>query len=418
MMPVGRALVWADAWGLVWRERRVVLVALACAVLGPVAAMSVPFAAKLVIDEVVGRGRHDLILPIVLGAGVAILIQALTAFGSAQAGALAGQRVVARLRQRLQRHILRLPVGLFDATPTGTLVSRVMTDTEHVHNLLGAGMLQLVSGGLTAVLALGVLCYLNWQLTAVVGIALVVVTIGLTRGFDWMHPAFRDVSELQAALAGRLTETFGGILVVKTYAAERREAHRFARGTHRLLRTVLRANAGASALIAAIALATSGVGLVLLVLGGQAVAAGAMTLGDLAMFVFLVGLLSTPLIQVAAIGSELGRALAALTRIREVLALPTEEARDRGKRPVPAVGGAVVFDNVSYAYVPGQPVLTDVSFEAPAGSITALIGPNGAGKSTLLGLLLGFADPTSGRILIDGQPLAGHGGAMCGGSRA
>jgi subfamily B ATP-binding cassette protein MsbA len=386
-------------------EWRVLLVAIVCAALGPVAALALPFAAKVVVDDVVGHGRSELLLPVAVAAGLAVAVQALAAYGVAQAGALAGQRVVARLRQRLQRHALRLPIGFFDSTQTGALVTRIIYDTEQVRNLLGSGVLQVVSGALAAALAFGVLSYLNWRLTLLVAAVLLLVALILTRRFRALHPAFLAVSELQAALAGRLTGVLGGVRLVKACAAERRETHTFARGTHRLFRAAIQASRDVSVLIAAIALATGGVSLVLLVLGGQAVAAGVMTLGDLALFVFLVGMLSTPLIQVAAIGGDLGRALAALARIREVLDLPAEGAAEPSRLPVPALAGGVVFDDVSYAYVPGRLVLRGVSFSAPPGGTIALTGPNGAGKSTLLSLLMGFDDPTAGHILVDGLPL-------------
>jgi ABC-type bacteriocin/lantibiotic exporter with double-glycine peptidase domain len=331
------------------REWRVLSVATVCAVLGPVAALGLPFAAKVVIDDVIGRGRSELLLPIAAAAGLAVVVQALTTYGVTQAGALAGQRAVARLRQRLYRHALRLPVSYFDRTPTGTLVSRVMGDAECVRTLFASGLLDLMSGALTAALAFGLLLWLDWRLTALVAVALVLGAAGLTRGFGSLHPAFRTVSDLQATLAGRLTEVLGGIRVVKTCAAERREGHTFARDNHRLLRASIGAHRHVAALAAAIALASGGVSLGLLVLGGQSVARGALTLGELALFVFLVGLLSNPLIQVAAVGTELGRAFAAVARIRDVLRLPTEARQTRGGLPVPRVVGAVTCKDVTYA---------------------------------------------------------------------
>ena len=390
---------------LLWRERGVLLVALASSIMIPVAAMAMPFAAKLVVDEVIGKGRSELLLPIALAAGLGLVIQAGAAYSAAQFGTLGGQRVVTRLRQRLQQHTMRLPVRFFDSHQSGALVSRIISDTDQVRGLLGSGMLQLTSGAISGVLALGVLWYVNWQLTAVLMVVLVVVMLGLTRGFRRLHIPFRTVAELQAALAGRLTQVLGGIMVVKTCAAERREAHLFARDTHRLLRASVEASRGVSVLIATIALAIGGVSLVLLVLGGQAVAAGGMTLGDLALFVVLAGLLSTPVVQAAAIASDLGRGLAALRRIAEVLTLSLEDTRAPCALPFASRAASVVFDEVSYAYEPGYPVLRGVSFSALPGTVTALTGPNGAGKSTLLGLLMGLDSPSSGRILLDGRPL-------------
>jgi ABC-type multidrug transport system fused ATPase/permease subunit len=400
LTPASRELA-----SIIWPERRMLLKAVACAILGPGAAMAVPFAAKLIIDEVIGRGRGELLLPIALGAALAILIQALTTYGVTQAGAVAGHRVVSRLRQRLQRHALRLPVRYFDRTPTGTLVSRLMSDVDQARILFGQGLLELVSGMITAALAFAVLLWLDWRLTALVALALGFVAAGLARGFGLLDSAFRAVSELQASLAGRLTEVFGGIRVVKSCSAERREVLAFARDNHRMIRVSIEAHRHVAVLAAVITLAGGGVSLGLLVAGGRAVARGGLTLGDLALFLFLVGLLSAPVMQVAAAGSELGRAAAALGRLREVLALSTEEAQDRGKLPVPRVKGSVRCDDVSYAYFPGHLVLSHVSLHAPAGATLAILGPNGAGKSTLLSLLAGFDDPSSGRILIDGSPL-------------
>jgi ATP-binding cassette, subfamily B, putative efflux pump len=390
---------------LIWRERRVLLPALAASIVGPLAGLAMPFAAKLVVDEVIGKGRRELLFPIALGAVIGLMIQAGAAYVAAQFGAIAGQRVATRLRQRLQRHTMRLPVRFFDSQQSGALVSRVITDTDQVRGLLGSEMLQLVSGAFSGAIGFAVLWSINWRLTAIVAALLVAVLFGLARGFHRLHSTFRTAAELQAALAGRLTQVLGGIMVVKTCAAERREAHRFARDTHGLLRASVQASRGVSILIAAIALTIGGVSLVLLVLGGQAVVAGGMTLGDLTLFIVLVGLLSNPVVQTAAIGSELGRALAALARIGEVLDLPVEGAAEPGRLVLPALAGGVLFDAVSYAYVPGRPVLRGVNFFAPPGSTTALTGPNGAGKSTLLGLLMGFDEPTTGHILIDGLPL-------------
>jgi len=397
---------------LVWRERRLLFAALAASVVAPLAGMALPFAVKLMVDDVIGHGRGDLLVPIALLAAAGLMVQAGATYGASQWGAVGGQRVATRLRQQLQRHTIRLPARFFDSQQSGSLVSRIITDTEQVRNLLGYGVLQLVSAALTGVVAFAVLWSINWRLTAVLTGLLLVMMVGLSRGFRGLDTTFRTAAELQAALAGRLTQVLSGIMVVKTCAAERREVHRFARDTHGILRASVAASRRVSGLIAAIALAIGAVSLVLLVLGGQAVAAGGMTLGDLTLFIVLVGLLSTPVVQTAAIGSELGRAVAALGRIAEVLELPLEDGNGsqsgRAPRPLrlPAHPASIELDRVSYAYVPGCPVLRDVSFTAPPGTVTALTGPNGAGKSTLLGLLMGLDVPSSGRILLDGRPLS------------
>jgi ABC-type multidrug transport system fused ATPase/permease subunit len=391
---------------IVWRERGVLLVAVLSALVGPVSAMAVPVAAKLVIDEVIGRGRTGLLPPIAIGAGLGVVLQAATAYGLAHAGAVAGERAVARLRQRLYRHALALPVGYFDATPTGTLVSRCMADVDQVRALFGSGLLQLVTGTLSAVIAVAVLVSLDSQLTGLVLAALVIVALGLARGFNGLHPAFRSVNDLQAALGARLTEVFGGIRIVKVSGAERREALAFTRESHRLVRASVGAQRRVAFLGAAIALASGVVSVGLLVLGGAAVARGSMTLGDLALFVFLVGLLGAPLVQVAAVGGEVSRALAALTRIGELRGTSTEDDEDRTARSLDRPRGDVVFDSVSFRYPTGRSALDGVCFHAPRGSLTALVGPNGSGKTTIAKLVLGFHRPTAGVVTIDGVDLA------------
>ena len=404
-MSVRPALGRSELLALVLRERRRLLLALAAAVTGPATAMAVPFASKLIIDEVIGRGSSGLLLPVLIGAALAVGLQAASSYTLARTGAAIGQRTVARLRQRLYRHALGLPVGYFDRTPTGALVSRCMNDVDEVRALFGTGPLQILSGTLTAALAFGVLLRLNWLLTLMVTAVLALTAVVLGRGFGRLRPAFHAVGERHAALASRLTEIFGSIRLVKAATAERRETLALARETHCLLRGSLVAYRHVALLMAILAAAGSGLSLGLLIVGSQAVTSGRMTLGDLALFVFLVGVLHTPLTQLVALTGELGRARAALARIREVLSLPTERSADRSQGRICRVQGTVVFDRVSYRYGSGPLVLREVSFDAMAGCTTALVGPNGAGKSTLVGLLLGLDNPSAGRVLIDGQPL-------------
>ncbi|MGH7717308.1 MAG: ABC transporter ATP-binding protein [Gemmatimonadaceae bacterium] len=372
------------------------------------ATLVLPASSKYLVDDVLGRGRADLLPLLGLAVAVAVTVESATGFGLSRVVGTGAQRAITELRTGLMAHLVRLPAGFFEARPSGTLISRIMTDTEGVRSFLGTGLVQLVGGLLTAVLALGLLFTLNWRLTALIAVLLTVYVLALTRAFGWLFPAFRRVSERTAQLTARLADTVGGIRVVKSYAAERTEAGLFARDANRLLGEVVRAVTGASAMTAGSTLLTGLVGVTLLVVGGRAVLAGTMTLGDVAMYVFVVGLLAAPLLQVAAYGSEVSRAAAGLARIRELRSIATEPEEDRecGALPVRSVIGAVEFDRVSYAYVPGRPVLHDIKLYAPAGSTTALVGRSGSGKSTICRLLMAFDRPTCGRVLIDGCDLA------------
>lgn len=399
------ALRRVDAAAFLRGERRVLLLALAASIVAPAASMVLPFAARLLVDDVIGRSRTDLLLPIAGAAGLGLAVQAGAAYAAAHLGALGAGRVATRLRRRLQRHVLRLPARFLQSQQSGALAARIIGDTDQIRGLAGPEMLQVVSAAVSAAIAFAVLWFTNWQLTALLAVLLGVLTLALVRGLDRLHPAYRITSELQAGLTGRLTEVLGGIVVVKSCAAERREAHCFAQESHRLLRASISNSRHVSRLIATIALAIGGVSLVLLVVGGQAVAAGAMTLGDLALFVVLTGMVTSPLMQAAAIGNDLGRGLAALARIAELMASEAEDERRPGALAVPACAPGVIFDDVSYGYQARQPVLRRVSFSAPPGSVTAVTGPNGAGKTTLLSLLMGLDLPTSGCILLDKVPL-------------
>lgn len=396
---------WPEVRALIARHRGPLSLGLGLMLVNRLAALVLPAGAKVLLDDVIGQRQPGLLPLLALAVGAGVLLEAATGFGLSQVVGRASERAVMELRQEVQSHLVRLPVDFFDTTPSGTLISRIMTDAEQVHYLVGPGLVQLASGLLTGALGLGVLFLLNGPLTAALLVLLAGFTLGLARAFGWFQVAYEGLSERTAELTARLSEALGGIRTVKAYAAEGREADSFARATARVFLAATRTRTGISALTGAAALATGIVGLLLLVVGGQAVAAGTMTLGDFAMYGLVAGLLSAPVIQVAALSGEVGKAVAGLGRIAELKARATEDAEDRRRMPVTMVAGAVEFQEVGFAYVPGRPVLRDVRFHAPAGSTTALVGPSGSGKSTLCRLLLAFDAPTAGRVLIDGRDL-------------
>jgi len=282
-----------------------------------------------------------------------------------------------------------------------------MTDAEGIRNLVGTGIVQLVGGVVTAVLSLGVLFYLNWQLTAATLVFLAVFGGAMAYAFTRLRPVFRERGELNAAVTGRLAETLGGIRVVKAYGTERREQQVFTRGVHRLFRNVARTITGTSAITAVATVVIGAVGVLMIVVGGRAILAGSMTLGDFVMYVFFVGLLAAPVVEIASIGTQISEAFAGLDRIRELMSTETELDEDAARSPLDGVRGDVELEHVSFEYNPGVPVLRDISLTAPAGTTTALVGSSGSGKSTLVSLVMAFNRPTSGRVLVDGRDLAG-----------
>jgi subfamily B ATP-binding cassette protein MsbA len=400
-----RTVVWREARELIVKHKGQLAVGLFLMLVNRLAGLVLPSSSKVLIDKVLPQERADLLWQLALAVILATLVQAATSFGLAQVMSIAAQRAITDLRKSVQAHVLRLPVTYFDSTKTGVLISRVMTDAEGIRNLVGTGIVQLLGGFLTAAIALGVLFWLNWQLTSLT--LLVLLSFGgvMAVAFTRLRPIFRERGAINAEVSGRLAETVGGVRLVKTYVAERREKLVFARGVHRLFRNVAATITAVSAVTAVTTIITGVVGVLLITMGGRAIISGAMTLGDFVMYVFFIGLVAAPLVQIASIGTQVSEAFAGLDRIREVRSLTPEDADDVNRAPVPELAGEVRFEGVHFSYVEGVPVLQDVSFHAPAGSTTALVGSSGSGKSTLLSLVLAFNRPTQGRVLVDGMDL-------------
>jgi subfamily B ATP-binding cassette protein MsbA len=310
------------------------------------------------------------------------------------------------MRRRVQAHVMRLPVRYFDSTQTGVLLSRIMSDADGLRNLVGTGLVQLLGGILTAGLGMGILFWLNWRLTLVTLAVLGTFGAAMAYAFSTLRPIFRERGKINAEVSGRLTQALGGIRVVKSYTAEKREEIVFTKGAHRLFRNVARSMTGVSATTAGSTVIIGVIGVLMIWLGGRAILNGEMTLGDLIMYLLFIGLVGAPLVSVASIGTQITEAFAGLDRIRELLGTRTEIADDASRAPVGRLAGDVLFEDVWFEYHPGQPVLRGVSFHAPPGSTTALVGSSGSGKSTLISLVMAFNRPSTGQIRIDGRDLS------------
>jgi ABC-type multidrug transport system fused ATPase/permease subunit len=403
--PIRWGSAWAEARTLIWQRRGRLAVGLVLTGIARVSGLVLPATSKILIDEVIGKSRHDLLTPLALAAGAATVVQAITSFLQSQVLGIAAQRAITEMRRTVHEHILRLPVGYFDKTQSGILISRVMTDAEGIRNLVGTGLVQLFGSLITAVLALGVLLYLNWSLTLITIVVLAVFGGGMSYAFKFLRPIFRERGKLQAEVTGRLSQSLGGIRVVKAYTAEKREEIVFARGAHKMLRNVATTMTGTSATFALSTVIVGVIGVIMIVMGGRAIMSGDMTLGDLIMYLLFTGMLASPVIQIASIGTSITEAFAGLDRIAEIKQTVTEDADDASRDSIDRVNGTVAFDNVWFEYTANTPVLKGVTFEAPAGSTTALVGSSGSGKSTLVSLVMAFNRPTSGNIRIDGRDL-------------
>ena len=397
---------WQEARALVWQHRRRLALGLSVMLVSRLAGLVLPATSKFLIDEVIGKQRADLLIPLALAAGGATIVQALAGFGLSQILGVAAQRAISDMRRMVQGHVTRLPVRFFDSTKSGALISRIMTDPEGIRNLVGTGLVQLIGGMVTAVLALGVLFYLNWHLTVVTILVLLAFGGMMALAFSRLRPVFRERSKINAEVTGRLGESLSGIRVVKAYTAERAEQLVFARNAHRLFRNIAKTITSISSVESFATLIIGVIGVIMMVMGGRAILAGTMTLGDWVMYVFFTGLVAAPLIGIASIGTQITEALAGLDRIHELRAMATEREEDQDRAPLTAIRGDIEFQDVSFAYEPGKDVLKGVSFRAAAGSTTALVGSSGSGKSTLISLVMAFNRPDRGRILVDGHDLA------------
>ncbi|MCC6929208.1 MAG: ABC transporter ATP-binding protein [Gemmatimonadaceae bacterium] len=402
---VNTARAWAETRALMWTHRRSLAIGFMLMIVNRLSGLVLPASSKYLIDNVLSQNRIDLLLPLALASGGATIVQAITSFALSQVVSIAAQRAITDMRVDVQRHILRLPVSYFDSTKTGVLISRIMTDAEGIRNLVGTGIVQLVGGLLTAVLALGVLFYTSWKLTSITLVVLAAFGVMMAIAFKRLRPIFRERSVINAEVTGRLTETVGGVRIVKVYTAEDREEKVFATGAERLFENVRSTITGTSAVGAATTAIVGVIGVLLTIMGGRAIIGGEMTLGDFVRYIFFIGLVAAPLVSIASIGTQISEAFAGLDRIREIRDMATEDALDATKTPVPDVNGAIEFEHVDFEYVDGVPVLRDISFTAPAGSTTALVGSSGAGKSTLIGLVMAFNRAKAGRIIVDGNDL-------------
>ncbi|HEY6323366.1 MAG TPA: ABC transporter ATP-binding protein [Thermoanaerobaculia bacterium] len=410
--PIKFRVVLADALELIEARKGRLALGLAIMAVNRVAGLVLPWLSKALMDKVVLAKGLDMAMRmrklelLLLAAAAATVVQAVSSFSLSQLLGIAAQRSITEMRRRVQRHVGRLSISYFEHTKTGALLSRVMNDAEGLRNLVGTGLVEVVGGMMTAVLALGILFHFNARLTWIALGVLSLFGFVMLYAFKTLRPLFRERSKINAELSGRLSESFSGVRVVKAYGAEGRESLVFAKSAHRLFRNVAGTMTGLSTVGAASTLLIGGMTIVLMAIGGRDILLGRMSVGDFFAFTLYLGMMVGPVVQIVNIGSQLTEAFAGLERIREIRNETSEVAGDAARRPVDSVQGTVELRDVHFAYQPDVPVLRGISFRAEPGTSTALVGPSGAGKSTLISLVAAFHRPTSGQILVDGQDLA------------
>ena len=400
-----RALL-PDIWEMVRPRRNLLVLGFLLMIVNRLCGLVMPASSKYLVDDVIGKHHFELLSRLVAAVLAATLIQGVTSFSLTQLLSKAAQRLIADMRRKVQAHIGRLPVTYYDANKTGMLVSRIMNDVEGVRNLIGTGLVDFVGGLLTAVFSLAIMIRISSMLTAMALGVVLVTGILLSKAFRHMRPIFRERGKITAEVTGRLTETLGGVRVIKGYHAESREEDVFSQGVQRILNNILR-TLTASSLMGLVATTLMGaVGALVMFVGARQIMAGRLQLGDLVAFTLFMGFMIAPVFQVVNIGTQLTEALAGLERTREVLRERPEDKDPRRIAGLNGILGNLSFHNVSFSYEAGKEVLHGISFESKPGTVTALVGPSGSGKSTIIGLVAAFHTPNDGAISIDGIDLA------------
>jgi ABC-type multidrug transport system fused ATPase/permease subunit len=395
-----------DVWALIHPRRGLLILGLLLMAVNRVCGLVLPASTKYFVDDVANKRQVYLLTPIVLGVLAATIIQGLTSFTLTQLLSKSAQKMITELRRKVQAHIGRLPISFYDTNKTGVLVSRIMSDVEGVRNLVGTGLVEFVGGLMTAAFALVYLIHTSLLLTGVAASILLVFGFGISKAFSTIRPIFRARPKITAEVTGRLTESLGGVRVVKGYHAEEREETIFGAGVQRLLDNVLKTLTATSLMSLSGATLLGVVSALMLELGGHKILSGSMTLGDWFAFNLFLGFLIAPVFQIVAIGTQITEAITGLERTREILNEKKEDEDPRRTVTMERITGRVVMENVNFSYDSGKEVLHEVSFESQPGTVTALVGPSGAGKSTIIGLISAFYVPSSGSVLIDGIDLA------------
>ena len=391
---------------IIWPRRKLIAVGLFLILLNRLSGLVLPASTKYLVDGVLGQGQFDLLFRLLGLLVLAVIVQSASAYLLTLLLSVEAQHLIAQLRSQVQRHVLTLPVRFFDSMKSGELVSRIMNDVEGVRNLVGTGLVQLVGGTITAIVAFAFLARIDFVMTLLVLVPLGLFSVVSTRAFQTLRPAFRDRGEIRAEVTGRLTEALGGIRVIKGFHAIEKEGDIFESGVLRIFENVKQTLTTSSTVTSLGTFFIGTASVLIMGYGGRQILQGSLTLGDLVSFTLFMAFLIGPIVQMANIGTQMTEAFAGLDRTAEILSWPSEDDDPKRTVAMPKIHGHVVFEDVSFAYEEDKPVLRGITFEADPGTVIALVGSSGSGKSTLAGLAATFLTPDSGRVLMDGVDLA------------
>jgi ABC-type multidrug transport system fused ATPase/permease subunit len=391
---------------IIWPRRKLVFIGLFLIVISKAASFVAPLSLKYLMDDIIPNKNVEFLKGLVAAVALAILVQAITSFLLTKILSVQAQYLISELRAQVQKKVLSLPIRFFDNTKSGALVSRIMNDVEGVRNLIGTGLVQLVGGSITAVVSLVLLIRISWTMTLFTLIPLAIFALIALKAFKFIRPIFRNRGVISAEVTGRLTETLGGVRVIKGFNAEEQENKIFEDGVDRLFQNVKKSLTATAFITSSstflLGLATTGI----MGIGGYKIMMDELTIGDFLTFTFLLGLMIAPIVQMSNIGSQLTEALAGLDRTEELMNMTPESDEEHRTEHLKDFEGHIIFNDVSFAYEEDKEVLHNISFEAKSGEVIALVGSSGSGKSTIAGLAATFLNPQSGIITVDGQDIA------------
>ncbi len=390
---------------IIWPRRKHLFLGLFLIIISRLSGLVLPGASKYLIDDVIPSNDLDMLKWLILIVILSIVVQSVTSYSLTQILSVEAQHLIAKLRSKVQQHIIKLPIRFFDNAKTGELVSRIMTDVEGVRNLVGTGFAQMIGGILTAIISLGLLISISPMMTLYVLLPVLIFGLVSLKAFGKIRPIFRERGKINAQVTGRLTETLGGIRVIKGFNAEAQEIRTFEKGVDELFQNVKASLTATSFVTSAGALLLGLASAGIMGIGGYMIMEGKMTFGDFLAFTLYLGFMIAPIVQMSNIGSQLTEAFAGLDRTEEIMNMPLESDDRKRTVQLEKVNGEITFEQVSFAYESGKEVVKGISFKAPAGSVTALVGTSGSGKTTIAGLAATFLNPDSGTIYLDGRDL-------------
>lgn len=391
---------------IIWPHRKMVFIGLILILISRVSGLILPGASKFLIDDVIAKQDYNTLKLLLLVVSIAIIIQSVSSFLLTKIMSVEAQRFISELRVQVQKKLLSLPISFFDNNKTGALVSRVMNDVEGVRNIIGTGLVQLVGGIFTSIVSLILLISISPTLTLYVLVPVLIFGVISFFAFKKIRPIFKQRRIIESEVTGRLTETLGGIRIIKGFNAEKYETTIFEKGVTAIFNNV-KSTLTTSALIFSLATLLLGfASIAIMGVGGYKIMTNELTLGDFLSFTLYLGFLIAPIVQMSNISTQLTEAFSGLDRTEELMNLAGENDDINRIKKLDSFSGNIAFKNVSFAYNDNNEVIKNITLEAPAGTITALVGSSGSGKSTLAGLVASFLNPTSGEILIDNTNLS------------